>query len=235
MVLFHVSEETRLMLYTPTMRPAMLAGVLAAILLLLPAGASAQQSGYPIVQVRKWQIDFTITALERVSQKIEDGKAEMFHQPNWNISGSALLEMDRDDEGVTRKVSPNATGNSWQGRTTSTYAYRGETGFIPAVTKVRTGYAGSGSLMPADEEGNHVTFGLSATQKTYSLSLWLMMKGEEFSDASELFAEIDRQAAAARPKDAIEAALVKWGVETEKAMAAGGAGKQARSSEPFKL
>lgn len=218
----------------PGVRPAALVAVLF-VSLLLPAGASAPQAGYPIVQVRKWQFDFMITASERVSTKIADGKAEMFHQPNWHISGSALLEMDRDEDGNIRTASPRATGNSWGGRTTTTYAYRGESGVIPSATKITSGYAGTGSLTPADEQGNRVIFQLSAERKTYDISLWLQMKGQEFSDASELFAEIDRQAAAAKPKDAIEAALVKWGAETAKAMAAGGAGKPARSSAPFKL
>lgn len=218
--------------------PAMARGAPAAVLLAcltLPAGASAPQPGYPIVHVSKWQFDFTITASERVSRKVADGKAEMFHQPSWSISGSALLERDRDEDGTIPAVSPDATGNSWIGRTTSDYSYRGETGVIPSASKVRTGYAGSGSVTPADEQGNHVVFQLSAVRKTYEISLWLQMKGLAFSDASELFAEIDGEAAAARPKDAIEAALVKWGAAAAKAMAAGGVGKEARSSEVFKL
>ena len=117
---------------------------LLATIVVLTTSAIAQKKGadpvkYPIVHVKKWEVNYSLTASERSTVK-PGANGGIIHQPTWNISGTAILESSLAD-----KQPADATGEVWEGATESSGSLVGECWAEPSAGWRQT-YVGGGSV-----------------------------------------------------------------------------------------
>ncbi len=158
---------------------------------------------YPIVHVKKWEVNYKLTASEKFSVK-PGPKGEAFHQPAWNISGTAILE----DEDVD-KLPPDATGNVWDGATDSSGSFIGECWMEPSAGFRQT-YVGGGSTSRENGSANHMTLSVDAEQGTYEISLGVEFDARLVTDTSEAAKKIEEIKSKAKSNDPLSQEMFEF-------------------------
>jgi len=180
-------------------------------ILLTPLAIGQKKAGepvkYPIVHVRKWQVNYTLTASEKFSVK-PGPKGEAFHQPSWSINGSAILEAI-DTDGSPRRVPADATGNVWEGSTDSSGSFMGQCWMEPSAGFRQT-YVGAGSAARGSRSGNNMTFRVDAQQGTYEISLTLELDGRLLLDTSEAAKKLEEVRSKSNSSDVLSEALFEF-------------------------
>jgi hypothetical protein len=140
---------------------------------------SKPQPDYPIVHIRKWQVNYRFSASEPEVHKM--GDAQITHKPSWSISGTAIVDADGSD-GTPIPIDLHADSNEWQGRGDGGGFFSGELSGEPSLG-YRQIYAGGGKVPSSN--GSRVTFKIDAAKGEYEISFSMELEGGVTTDASD--------------------------------------------------